>query len=442
MKKLCTIFIIIYSINLFNFYCLPNDNTKQLNKNLKKNNYFFYKDVLKSSKTYKENQYKENDLVVKGDFYFIDINAIKNHFDEEFPKWYYSNLSSVFENPDKMLLWTTSINDYSKIILLFNKNMNDFQTLFLPKGQGPFEINSIGNVFYLKNNYLGVISFNKLIFYQLNENGFKPVYSGKIKDFTSTRNKKIILSFAKSFLIFADNIKQKKADLVTWYYIYQMKNGKPVLHKKVDKNSAFLIKFMGIGSNLKKNDPMDIIKEMTQKERIIVFPGFNNNEFYFFNPITGIIACIDVQSGNLLTHSCWNTKYTDYKVKIKNSFFKTNKQSFTNNQGIVAAIGKDLFLGNLWVLRKINFSKKNKKIALQRSGIVDLSNCPTWDIFDKNLNYKKTIRLYIQPEKYERFYIKNFVVTGENYLTVIAYVKEWEKQGEFKCLNIFIRGRA
>ncbi len=441
MKKLCT--ILIFCFCFFNFGlegCLVAETLSTPLYYLEDNSsvYFDFHDCLNNTATFRRGKNEVN-VVTKATLQFIDTNVISDALDGGFPSMYSSSVTTSFNRPQYFLLWFSSINSLSKIILFYNNGMTDFKILKLPKGQGPFEVSDIGNVFLLGDSYVGITHFNKIMMYKVNSpaDSFRPVFSGKLRKVASNRNKKIMTSVGNCFLLFSDKTDFAEKGVSNWYSIYKLKDNVPVFVKSISKDNRFLTRLMSF--NKKKNHKkttMEIMKEMVQLDRIVVLPGFNHDEFYFFNPMTGVFAHFNLQDGKLLNHTCWNTKFTDYEVKIAPNLFAGNKNAFANNQGIVVSIKRNLFDGTLWVLRKPIISSKSKRIAKEKGKKVNLANCPTWDIFDMKLNYIKTVRLYVPATVYEKFFIHNFLITADKQLTVFAFVKKWGEKGNYSCLNI------
>ena len=396
--------------------------------------YLHANDCLHSPPTFHMGPRTERSISLKVSLDFVDTTKISGALDDSFPGNYSDNIIPAFMQPENFMMWRDSMGASPRVVLFFDTDMSMFQVLKLSSGQGPFESAFLGNVFWNSDDFIGLMNYDKLMVYHLDRSkgDLHPMFSTKLPQWG--RKKHTFVSVGKSLVLFPDLSGQLVGENRLFYRIYSIDNHGIRLLKEVLEPKKLLKSVLGpLGDPMKNRTDIHSLKLMMQKDRIVVVPGFQDKDFYFYNPVTGVFAHFLLNSGKLMDHTCWDSARTNYETKTDLSRFAPGT-AFSNNSGIVAAIHRNMFTGEIWILRKAA-QGQDVHIATKAGGKTNIKHCPTWDVYDMRLHYSRTVRLQI-PSSYEYFRIYNFLITGDKRLLVFAFVKKWGEAGIKQCVCI------
>jgi hypothetical protein len=252
-------------------------------------------------------------------------------------------------------------------LIIFDSKYNKILKHTISPGQGPFNLDYIGNSFLIDEHIVALVYTNKIIAFDFGQGNFTEYFSQKIPIYKSSYTSAKILNFGNTFVIFNSSFTPYN-NKIPWFFKYGLEN-KSVKLKKTSYLSNTLTKIIAgdiwelNNSNIDRSS-QKFFELWSKPAENMVLKGENKGDYYFYNPTSEILLF-----GNCLTETV--QKYTTFKRKTA---------TLINN------IIYNKFSKEVWIICK----SKNRI-----SEIV---------VLNSNLKYKNTMILKINNTHYLNIY--------------------------------------
>lgn len=284
-------------------------------------------------------------------------------------------------------------------IFLFDSKYKTILKKTIKPGQGPFNLNYIGNCFFIDEHTVGLIFTFKIIAFDFSKGIFKEYISQKLPEYKLTYTSAKMLNWGNDLVLFNFSFQPKNMKN-PWLYCYKIKNKKVKLDKiqYLEKNE--LKKIAGEiwdlnNSNIDKSS-QKFFELWPKPTDIKVVKGKEKGDYYFYNPYSKIIL-----KGNAF-HNILH-KYTSFDVK------------------------ENVFLNYLF------FNKLRNEIWM---ALNTKNDKPEITVLSKDLQYKYTMKLKLK-EKFNIFNIYKIMMLNEKDAIVVCALEKEKNSGvNYKIVKI------
>ena len=296
----------------------------------------------------------------------------------------------------------------SHVALIQNGKINELLEIAL--GQGPTEMQQVGNALLIDSHRLVVYGMRKLIAFDLSEEKPTPIASTVIKSGSATSRARMG-HYRNGFVLMNDTLSTSSVGKTYYFSLYTLRgNG---------------FQFMRQGN---PDYPQDkILLKRPLKEYEVFMEGGKST--FAGNVLAGGIAdgfgefdvcLLDFFNHALLMLSTKENRIVRYTTFRESAFVESWFEGY--NYSCIPHFDDmktNFFDHTVWLLNHPKMTRDREILPVRKDGLVLSDNLQEIDVLDADLKYVETIR-FVPPARYAHFYIQTLVITGEKEVTAVV----------------------